>query len=86
MNFMETKGGVPQRCLTAQAAPQLSSCLGQHQGCGYGKSMAPPCFFGGASTPQPSQAGAQRVGCFIPELHNEAGTAPPPGFQGQKEN
>lgn len=26
------------------------------------------------------------MGCFIPELHNEAGTAPPPGFQGQKEN
>lgn len=45
----------------------------------------PPGFFWGASTPQTSQAGAQRVGCFIPELHNEAGTAPPPGFQGQKE-
>lgn len=88
---MEAKGGAPQRCLTAQAAPQLSSCpglilapssntgaVGTGHPCGF-------CgFFGGASTPQTAQAGEQRVGCFIPELHREAGTAPPLSFHGQK--
>lgn len=88
---MEAKGGAPQRCLTAQAAPQLSSCPGlilapssKTGAVGTGHPCGFCVFLGGASTPQTAQAGEQRVGCFIPELHREAGTAPPLGFHGQK--